>query len=386
MQHALTEILDDPDAQASSLNPFAPPLNFSHLSSPLPPDVQVIFEPYDDDFSNDGVVEIECLIQHHPDIIHELTDALAGMGLDVFKADVTHSKQVKHGHTALDDNASVHAKRPTPARKLVRTLSRDRMPNKGIEAAPSAAEAELMQEAHDRVYEHAAAADAVEFFAIEEKERAVFYAREADGTHQFSTARRHEIKAGLERIVHEHGLHGTVVLRVVHESEMRLAHMVPKFDHEDMVQLIKCTGAHHMELLHEIFDMLHEAKFDVVHAEMDETPTGQEEHVLYVARTGNQPTDRAMRSELRGKINELYKSHGKANYSVSVLPLRGETEESVLESVSTGVPGRFDNSKPAGISPKLNITLGGGSPDAPTSPGTPPSPGTDPAFALSHPL
>jgi hypothetical protein len=31
---------------------------------------QVIFEPYDDDFSNDGVLEIQVLVQFHPDVLH----------------------------------------------------------------------------------------------------------------------------------------------------------------------------------------------------------------------------------------------------------------------------------------------------------------------------
>ena len=64
-------------------------------------DAQVIFEPYDDDFSKDGAVQIELLVQHHPDVLHEITDALATMGLDVLKADVTHTKQPVHGHTAI---------------------------------------------------------------------------------------------------------------------------------------------------------------------------------------------------------------------------------------------------------------------------------------------
>ena len=89
-----------------------------------------------------------------------------------------------------------------------------------------------------------------------------------------------------------------------------------------------------MELLHEIFDAVHEAQLDVIHAEMDTTSKGTEEHALYVARNDTKPMTREQRTVLRSAIQDLYRSHfqdGSSKYSVSVLPLRGETEESLLE-------------------------------------------------------
>jgi len=261
MEHALLEVLDDHDAQ-------------------------VIFEPYDDDFSKDGAVEIELLVQHHPDVLHEITDALANMGLDVLKADVTHTKQPVHGHTAIHApskpvsransfKGKLGGSTPTNIEHFVAgqgsggsVVPTPRMRKTSKESvsteAAMAVEAALnKREALDRMHDTETA-----FYAIEEKERALFYAREADRTLQFTAARRNEIKTALEAIVHEHGLQGTVMVRVIHEGQMKMAHQLPKFEHEEVIAVIRSTGQHHKELLHEICDVLHDQAIDVIHAEV----------------------------------------------------------------------------------------------------------------------
>jgi hypothetical protein len=276
MEHALLEVLDDRDAQ-------------------------VIFEPYDDDFSKDGAVEIQVLVQHHPDVLHEITDALADMGLDVLKADVTHTKQPVHGHTAIypqpwgskpaSRSNSFKGKRsasPTAVRSSDQfvhvtvadspSVSRTRKTSKesvSTEQAIAVEAALNKREALDRLHGTETA-----FYAIEEKERAIFYAREADRALQFTAARRAEIKSSLEHIVREHGLQGTVMVRVIHEGQMKMAHQLPTFDHEEVIAVIRSTGAHHKELLHEICDVLHEKAIDVFHAVMDTNPLGVVEHAL----------------------------------------------------------------------------------------------------------
>ena len=262
MEHALLEVLDDRDAQ-------------------------VIFEPYDDDFSKDGAVEIQVLVQHHPDVLHEITDALANMGLDVLKADVTHTKQPVHGHTAIHAlskpvsransfKGKKGASTPTSSEHFVAggsvavpdspSMNRLRKTSKesvSTEAAMAVEAALNKREALDRMHDTETA-----FYAIEEKERALFYAREADPTLQFTAARRTQIKMALEAIVHEHGLTGTVMVRVIHEDQMKIAHQLPQFDHEEVIAVIRSTGAHHKELLHEICDVLHDQAIDVIHAEV----------------------------------------------------------------------------------------------------------------------
>ena len=211
------------------------------------------------------------MVRHHPDILHEMTDALAAMELDVFKADVTTTKQPVHGHTNIGDAQSErsdsHAELEEGTDGISRGVSKQSNEKDGLERHTAAATLE-----------------GAVFYQLEEKERAIFYAREADGTHQFSATRRAEIKGAFDNLSHAHGVHGTILLRVVHESQMSIAHKLPKFDHEERVVSVKCTGDHHKELLHEICDVLHAAKLDVIHAEMDTNAQGLEEHVLYTTR------------------------------------------------------------------------------------------------------
>jgi len=69
----------------------------------------------------------------------------------------------------------------------------------------------------------------------------------------------------------------------------------------------------------------------VIHAEMDTSERDVEEHTLYVSRQDNTPTTREQRTDLRKVINDLYLSHQASGFGISVLPLRGETETSVLD-------------------------------------------------------
>ena len=72
---------------------------------------------------------------------------------------------------------------------------------------------------------------------------AVFYAREADATLQFTATRRVEIKTALEAIVHEHDLQGTIMVRVIHKDQMQLAHKLPYFGHEEVIAVIRSKGS-----------------------------------------------------------------------------------------------------------------------------------------------
>ena len=160
-------------------------------------------------------------------------------------------------------------------------------------------------------------------------------------------------------------------MRVIHEGQMKMAHQLPQFDHEEVIAVIRSTGQHHKELLHEICDVLHDQAMDVIHAEvpphrtaaprlhtvppsapclhtvpphrahamplqMDTNSMGKEEHVLYVTRCDDKPTDRAQRTMLRAAINELYLKHDEVatetgGFSVSVLPLRAEGVSAAVE-------------------------------------------------------
>ena len=191
MHHTLDEILDDPNCQ-------------------------IIFEaPKEDDLhAHASVVEVQVLGEYHPDILHEVTDKLSSIGLDVLRAVVDH-----------DADATDAEKRKSKAE-----------------------------------------GEGAVFYAL----RDVFYARESDGTANLSLSRRGQIKQEVTSVQKALGVSGTCSVRVLHESEMPSMDLkAHHFEHEDKVCVINCTGQHHKELLHEILDHLFELNLDVLHAEMN---------------------------------------------------------------------------------------------------------------------
>ena len=114
--------------------------------------------------------------------------------------------------------------------------------------------------------------------------REVFYAREVDHTRATSADRRNEIRTSLHKVLEDHNLHGEVLVRLLHESEMALAHSVPRLDQQQkqMINIVRCVGKHHKELLHEICDVLDAQECDVVHADMDTTTPGVDVNVFYI--------------------------------------------------------------------------------------------------------
>ena len=112
----------------------------------------------------------------------------------------------------------------------------------------------------------------------------VFYARETDGTRQSSAARRNGIRTALKGVLETHGLHGEVFVRLLHESEMALAHTVPRLKAETKrkVNIVKCVGKHHQALLTEICGVIDQADYDVVHADMDRDAAGLDINVFYI--------------------------------------------------------------------------------------------------------
>ena len=77
MHHALTEILNNDDAQ-------------------------IIFEPLHEDYSEDGILEVQIIGEYNPHSLHELTDVLADLKLDVIKAQVLSSEQPGHSVPWVD--------------------------------------------------------------------------------------------------------------------------------------------------------------------------------------------------------------------------------------------------------------------------------------------
>ena len=105
MHHALTEILNNDDAQ-------------------------IIFEPLHEDYSEDGILEVQIIGEYNPHSLHELTDVLADLKLDVIKAQVLSSEQPGHSVPWVDkpERSSKSAPAASPDQQqhagLRRSLSR----------------------------------------------------------------------------------------------------------------------------------------------------------------------------------------------------------------------------------------------------------------------
>jgi len=266
MHHTLDEILDDPNCQ-------------------------IIFEaPKEDDMNAHGsVVEVQVLGEYHPDILHEVTDKLSSIGLDVLRAVVDH-----------DADATDAEKRKSKAE-----------------------------------------GEGAVFYAL----RDVFYARESDGSANLSSMRRAQIKQEVTSVQKALGVSGTCSVRVLHESEMPSMDLkAHHFEHEDKVCVINCTGQHHKELLHEILDHLFELNLDVLHAEMNVHPvSGDEVHKIYIQpfppKDGDEitPLNSAAQDSLRLKISTMYEAHGLRLQSVSVEPVvdKGITDMAIAAASSS---------------------------------------------------
>jgi len=141
--------------------------------------------------------------------------------------------------------------------------------------------------------------------------RETFYARESDGTKYTTAKRRHAITAALREVLHNHSLHGEVIVRVLHESEIALLHTVPKLDQSKRAQvnIVRCVGEHHKELFHEILDYFDEIGYDVMHADMDMDNKNQENTVFYVMLPEEQTDHPDKRHDLQQAIQKLYSSH-----------------------------------------------------------------------------
>jgi len=129
-------------------------------------------------------------------------------------------------------------------------------------------------------------------------------------------------------------------VRVLHESEMpSLQTREHHFKHDEKVCVIKCTGDHHKELLHEILDHLSDSHLDVLHAEMNKDPvTGEEVHHIYICpeekpdASETAALDQQQRQDLSTTIDQMYEAHGLKKHTVVVTSLSGSKPPSVPPS------------------------------------------------------
>merc|ERR1719409_1686444 len=99
-----------------------------------------------------------------------------------------------------------------------------------------------------------------------------FYVREVDKSRVTDGERRNEIKLKLCQLLKKHRLHGEVMVRTMHASEMAILHTLPKLNaaQKESAIIVKCSGKHHKDLLHEMIDHFTDELLEVLHAEVDD--------------------------------------------------------------------------------------------------------------------
>lgn len=290
MQHALSEVLNDENAQ-------------------------IIFEPVDDDYSADGVIEVQILGEHHPAVLHEITEALDGMNLDVIKAAVHHSVQPGHSHhdahpaPAAAHHVSVSLAEPSEGLRERTSKVLDTVGKTTVTIAKNVLYLKRGQSVKGQGTKNK---DREERGHGHQVGRETFYARENDGSRKTDAARRTEISENLRKVLDTHNLHGEVLVRLLHESEMALAHTVPKLDDikdKERVSVVKCVGKHHKQLLGEICEYIDRSKCDVIHADMDTTSDGKDVNIFYISRTDSAVITAEQRAEIKQSITDMFASH-----------------------------------------------------------------------------
>jgi hypothetical protein len=137
-----------------------------------------------------------------------------------------------------------------------------------------------------------------------------FYMRESDPNKWTDAARRNEIKEKLVMLLKKHRLHGEVMVRTMHSSEMSIVHTVPKLSSEqkESTLIVKCSGKHHKDVLHEMCDHFADISLEVLHAEIDEEH-GQEVNLFWIRREDGVRIDEEAVEALRLKLKAIYAAH-----------------------------------------------------------------------------
>ena len=85
---------------------------------------QITFEPLDEDFQRDGIIEIQMIGDHHQDVLHEITDAIAAMGLDVLKMHSDTVTTIDHNKKKKVEHEIFYAKETDNSKKKMITPKR----------------------------------------------------------------------------------------------------------------------------------------------------------------------------------------------------------------------------------------------------------------------
>jgi len=266
-------------------------------------------------------------------VLNHVTGKLDDLGLDVMKAHVERSVQPGHAHKAMPDASPATNRRSSASDPAPAAAPAAEIPvNVRTENAPAAAGSSIHKRgvirrqttktlsAISRVMYTSTSADKLDKDKDGHQKDAhshnviceTFYARDLDmlAKARSPSERRHEIQAALEEVLKVEQLHGEVMVRILHPSEMALVHTVPQLDDamRQTTSVVKCCGTHHKALLGEICDHFDSVQIEVIHMELD-LEDGQDVSLFYIRKEDQTVISASEEDQIIAVLNALYKSH-----------------------------------------------------------------------------
>merc|ERR1719231_576044 len=189
-----------------------------------------------------------------------------------------------------------------------------------------------------------------EHHIVEFKETDIIYAR---GRVDPQTGKRAPIKATkraalrkrIQELFHSHDCHGEAMLRMVTEEDAHEnVHPITAINQDDQVCIVSAHGKHHPDILHEFLDCVSTLHLEVLHADIIQPGTEEEDKsLLYVRNTVDDATaalrlrpatERTRRHAIRKALTEVYEKHSIDGH-VSVRPLEGSRPAIISKNIST---------------------------------------------------
>lgn len=289
-------------------------------------DSQVIFEPVDTstDLEIAGFLEIRIIGDHHPDILHEVFDELALVGLDVVRAIVDE-------HTPMDTHGGADDKH---------TIPEEPPQTEPVDAQPGLARMVSMKISglFDKPAHH----------NVDFKESEIIYAR---GRLDPSTGKRLPVEATkrahlrkrIQELFESHNCHGEAMLKMVSEADAHESvHPVTAIGQDEEVCIITAHGKHHPDVIHEFLDEVAKLHLEVLHADISQpdNTVDEDRSLLYVRNivsvdTLDMPpaTERQRRHAVRTSLTEVYSKYNIDGH-VSVRPLQGKRSSVISMNIS----------------------------------------------------
>lgn len=150
------------------------------------------------------------------------------------------------------------------------------------------------------------------------------------------------------KLLKNHKLLGEVMVRTLHASEMAILHTLPKLTstQREVAIIVKCSGTHHKDLLHEMIDHFTEVELEVLHAEIDQE-NGEEVILFWLQHENEEKIQANERVALKQKIKKIYEHHGASSKVV----IGGEEDEQTMKKLRS--MRRVSKEQPDTVAPEV---------------------------------